>query len=67
MVLSVCRDELLLPVEDAVHEVWGPSFDASSLAGLPLLGRTGMAAALGHTPVRTAGTASSWWRSRTSA
>ena len=50
MVLSVCRDELMLPVEDAVHEVWGPSFDASSLAGLPLLGRTGMAAALGHTP-----------------
>lgn len=50
LVLSVCRDELMLPAQEALHEVWGPAFDASSLAGLPTLGRTGMAAALGHTP-----------------
>jgi hypothetical protein len=48
--LSVCRDELMLPLVDAVHGTWGPSFDASSLAGLPFLGRTGLAAALGHAP-----------------
>ncbi len=48
--LSVCRDELMLPLVDAVHATWGPSFDASSLAGLPFLGRTGIAAALGHAP-----------------
>lgn len=48
--VSVCRDELMFPFVDAVTEHWGHCFDVSSLAGLPLLGRTGVAAALGHTP-----------------
>ena len=48
--VSVCRDELMLPFQDAVHAMWGPSFDASSLAAMPYLGRTGIAAALGHAP-----------------
>ena len=49
-VVGVCRDELMLPFEEAVQAAWGPAFDASSLAALPLLGRTGIGAALGHTP-----------------
>lgn len=48
--VAVCRDELMLPFQDAVHGVWGPSFDASSLAAVPYLGRTGISAALGHAP-----------------
>jgi hypothetical protein len=48
--VSVCRDELMFPFIDAVAEQWGHCFDMSGLAGLPLLGRTGVAAALGHAP-----------------
>jgi hypothetical protein len=48
--VSVCRDELMFPFVDAITAHWGHCFDVSSLAGLPLLGRTGVGAALGHTP-----------------
>lgn len=48
--VSVCRDELMFPFVDAVTAEWGHCFDMSSLAGLPLLGRTGVTAALGHAP-----------------
>jgi hypothetical protein len=48
--VSVCRDELMFPFVDAITAHWGHCFDLSSLAGLPLLGRTGVRAALGHTP-----------------
>jgi hypothetical protein len=48
--VSVCRDELMFPFLDAVSAQWGHCFDMSSLAGLPLLGRTGIGAALGHAP-----------------
>ncbi len=48
--VSVCRDELMTGFVDAVTSHWGRSFDLSSLGGLPLLGRTGLAAALGHAP-----------------
>jgi hypothetical protein len=48
--VSVCRDELMFPFVDAITAHWGHCFDVSSLAGLPLLGRTGVRAALGHTP-----------------
>ncbi len=48
--VSVCRDELMFAFLDAVTAQWGHCFDVSSLAGLPLLGRTGLAAALGHAP-----------------
>lgn len=48
--VSVCRDELMFSFVDAVTSHWGHCFDLSSLAGLPLLGRTGLAAALGHAP-----------------
>jgi hypothetical protein len=48
--VSVCRDELMQPFRRAVSATWGASFDMSSLGGYPLLGRTGLAAALGHAP-----------------
>ena len=48
--VSVCRDELMAPFVAAVTGRWGHCFDMSSLGGLPLLGRTGIAAALGHAP-----------------
>ena len=43
--VSVCRDELMFSFVDSVTARWGHCFDMSSLAGLPLLGRTGVAAA----------------------
>lgn len=49
-VVGVCRDELMLGFTDAVTAVWGPAFEMGSLAGLVFLGRTGLAAALGHVP-----------------
>jgi hypothetical protein len=48
--VSVCRDELMFGFVDAVTAHWGHCFDLSSLAGLPLMGRTGLGAALGHAP-----------------
>jgi len=48
--VSVCRDELMFAFVDAVTARWGHCFDLSSLAGLPLMGRTGLSAALGHAP-----------------
>ena len=48
--VSVCRDELMFGFVDAVTGHWGHCFDLSSLAGLPLMGRTGLGAALGHAP-----------------
>jgi len=48
--VSVCRDELMFGFVDAVTVHWGHCFDLSSLAGLPLMGRTGLGAALGHAP-----------------
>jgi hypothetical protein len=48
--VSVCRDELMFGFVDAVTAHWGHCFDLSSLAGLPLMGRTRLGAALGHAP-----------------
>jgi hypothetical protein len=48
--VGVCRDELMIPFDDAVQSVWGKPFIVGSLAGLVFLGRTGMKAALSHVP-----------------
>lgn len=48
--LSVCRDELMAEFRREVRRRWGHFFDVASLGGLPLLGRTGVRAALGHAP-----------------
>lgn len=49
-VVAVCRDELMVRVDEAVAGTWGRPFQAGSLGGLVFLGRTGMQAALGHVP-----------------
>jgi hypothetical protein len=49
--LSVCRDELMADLRRDVRRRWGHFFDVASLGGLPLLGRTGIRAALGHAPL----------------
>lgn len=49
-VVALCRDELMLRAEQAISSTWGPAFNAGSLAGMLFLGRTGIAAALGHAP-----------------
>ena len=48
--VGVCRDELMFPAEQALHDVWGAAFDISSLAGMVFLGRSGLAAAASHAP-----------------
>ena len=48
--VGVCRDELMFPIEQAVHDAWGLSFDMSSLGAMLFLGRSGMAAAAHHAP-----------------
>jgi hypothetical protein len=48
--VGVCRDELMFPVEQAVNDAWGLSFDMSSLGGMIFLGRSGLAAASHHSP-----------------
>lgn len=49
-IVSVCRDELMAPVDEGVRRVWGLPFQAGSLAAQLFLGRTGLQAALGHAP-----------------
>ena len=49
-ILGVCRDEMMFPMEHALHDVWGPAFDMSSLAAMVFLGRSGLSAAAHHEP-----------------
>jgi hypothetical protein len=49
--VGVCRDELTHPLVAKISAAWGEAFNFSSLAGLPLLGRTGFAAAAAHGPL----------------
>ena len=49
-VVSVCRDELMFPLEDALHEQWGAAFNMSGLGAMVFGGRTGFAAASQHAP-----------------
>lgn len=49
--VGVCRDELCRSLFDEVEDMWGEAFDASSLAGILTLGRTGFAAARAHAPL----------------
>ena len=50
--VSVCRDELTLPLVTRIIEVWGEAFNFSSLAGMLFLGKTGFSAAYHHAPRR---------------
>jgi hypothetical protein len=48
--VGLCRDELMFPIEQALHEAWGLPFDMSSLGGMVFLGRSGVKAAANHAP-----------------
>jgi hypothetical protein len=47
-VIGLCRDERCAPLRRRLERSWGESFDASSLGGVPLLGRSGIQAAASH-------------------
>lgn len=49
--LVLCPDEITDPLRHEIHRVYGPPFEAASLAGVPSLGRTGTAAAASHVPI----------------
>jgi hypothetical protein len=48
--VGVCRDELMADFDDSVEAVWGKPFDVGALAGMVLVGSTGLQAALSHVP-----------------
>ena len=48
--VSVCRDELTLPLVENIKETWGEAFMFSSLAGMIFLGKTGFLATQHHAP-----------------
>jgi hypothetical protein len=48
--VGVCRDELMADFDDSVEAVWGKPFDVGALAGMVLVGSTGLRAALSHVP-----------------
>lgn len=48
--VSICRDELCQPLAHMVNEKWGYAFILSSLAGMFWAGKTGLLAALSHSP-----------------
>lgn len=48
--VSVCRDELTLPLVEKIKKTWGEAFIFSSLAGMLFLGKTGFLAAQHHAP-----------------
>lgn len=48
--IGVCRDELMFPIEQALHEAWGVAFDMSSLGAMMFIGRSGLSAAAHHAP-----------------
>lgn len=49
--VSICRDEITDPLYGEVVRYWGKTFNCCSLAGFVTMGRTGLAAAMSHTPI----------------
>lgn len=48
---SICRDEISQSFLEAVNKKWGYAFNLSSLAGMFSAGRTGLMAAMHHSPI----------------
>lgn len=48
--IGVCRDELCQSMVEAVNDTWNHAFNFSSLAGMFLAGKTGLLAAMQHSP-----------------
>jgi len=49
--VSICRDEITDPLHEEVIKHWGKTFNCSGLAGFVFMGKTGLAASTGHTPM----------------
>jgi len=48
--VGVCRDEITQPLIGRIKEKWGEAFNLSSLAGMFIAGKTGLSAAMHHSP-----------------
>lgn len=49
--IATCRDELAFNLTARLQDTWGAAFNMAGLAGMIVLGRTGIAAAASHAPV----------------
>ncbi|HEY9599448.1 MAG TPA: hypothetical protein V6D33_17435 [Cyanophyceae cyanobacterium] len=49
--IAICRDEIAEPLFAEVIRYWGKTFNCCSLAGFVMMGKTGLAAAIDHTPM----------------
>ncbi len=49
--IAICRDEMNDPFYEEVVKYWGKTFNCCSLAGFLTMGKTGLAAAMDHTPI----------------
>eukprot|EP00669_Euglena_mutabilis_P005167 TRINITY_DN1654_c0_g1_i1.p1 TRINITY_DN1654_c0_g1~~TRINITY_DN1654_c0_g1_i1.p1 ORF type:complete len:343 (+),score=95.15 TRINITY_DN1654_c0_g1_i1:133-1161(+) len=49
--VGVCRDELCQPLVDEIEGEWGDAFNMATLGGMLTLGKTGLRAAMAHSPV----------------
>ncbi|RJQ50444.1 MAG: hypothetical protein C4538_00160 [Nitrospiraceae bacterium] len=47
----ICRDEISQSIRSVIKHVWGEAFNFSSLAGMFFAGKTGLAAAMHHSPI----------------
>lgn len=50
--IAICRDEQTDPLYESVVRYWGKTFNCCSLAGFVTMGKTGLAAAMAHTPIQ---------------
>lgn len=49
--VGVCRDEIAQSLISLIRDAWGESFNLSSLAGMFFAGKTGLKAAMHHSPI----------------
>jgi hypothetical protein len=49
--IATCRDELAFNLTARLQDTWGAAFNMAGLAGMIVLGRTGILAAASHAPV----------------
>lgn len=49
--VDVCRDEIAQPFMELIKEKWDYAFNLSSLAGMFFAGKTGLLAAIHHSPI----------------
>jgi len=49
--VGICRDEICQSLFEEVNKTWGYAFNLSSLAGMFFAGKTGLMAAMHHSPI----------------